>query len=265
MDEPTECLSTSITCKTPHNDYSSARGHALRACPVFAQLCDEEITLLASHTNTVHYNSGQFLMRRGEPSTHVLLITNGVAQMSVSALNGQEFIIGMVGRNTLLGDCLRELEPQPMDVMAHEPLSALRIARHILQILDPLVLSTGFNLLLNERLQGTLETLQDLALFNLRPRLARLLTRMHNNEEKNPAGRLTRYNQGTLASMVGASRPRVNEHLQYFRQIGAIEIQAGLVLIRQVGLLEQQVLAPERIAPLIRSTSYTNRQQISAP
>lgn len=41
--------------------------------------------------------------------------------------------------------------------------------------------------------------------------------------------------------MAGATRPRVNEHLQYFRQIGAIEIQAGLVLVRQLALLEQEI------------------------
>lgn len=265
MDETAEKFCTPAASKTQQDDPLADRERALRACPVFSHLCDKDLIALASHTQAAHYGQGQLLMRRGVVSAHVLVITRGVAQVSVSAANGQEFIIGMVGRNTLLGDCWRELEPQSVDVTAYEPINALLITRHSLQVLDPLVLTKGFNLLMAERLLGTLETLEDLALFNLRPRLARLLTRMHKNATSNPAGRLTRYNQGILAAMAGATRPRVNEHLQYFRQIGAIEIQAGLVLIRQVALLEQEIGASLDTHKIPRAVPDRTVAHVSAP
>ena len=218
---------------------SHERMALIRLCPLFAKLPELDIQHLANHSSVIEFAKDQTLIQRGQRAEHVLLVIRGVVRFSLSAPNGQEFILGIAGRSMLFGEwILAQEKQQPFDLIAHEPVTALRIPRDLLlSVKDELSLARAVNQLLTERFLCTLQSLEDIALFGLRQRLARLLARMHSSSQIYPCARTHRYSQSILALMSGGTRPRVNEHLQYFRQLGAIDIHCGSVLVREADLL----------------------------
>lgn len=215
------------------------RSGYLRLCPLFSNLPEWDIAHLANHSSVVDFEQGQTLVYRGQRTEYLLLVMRGVVHISLSAPSGQEFILGMAGRSMLLGEwVLAKEKHQPFNLIAHEPVTALRIPRDLLLgVKDELSLTRAANQLLTERFFCTLQSLEDIALFSLRQRLARLLARMHKSSQTYSCARTHRYSQSILALMSGGTRPRVNEHLQYFRQLGAIDIHCGSVLVREAELL----------------------------
>nr|WP_019366197.1 Crp/Fnr family transcriptional regulator [Pseudomonas luteola] len=221
-----------------------ADGHerleAIRACTIFANLDEQDLSRLASLTAEVRFKSGQLIAQRGRSSCCAWLITSGIVQLSIGSPDGHYIIIGMAGRTTLIYNSFFAEMNQMYDVIAHEPVTALRIPQDAFMDINTFNFLKGINEELIEQLNNALQLVEDLTLFKLRPRLARLLSRMHKCSSNNPARRPSRYSQTILAAMTGATRPRVNEQLQYLRRIGAINIESGLVLIRDIDLLEQE-------------------------
>jgi CRP/FNR family transcriptional regulator, cyclic AMP receptor protein len=85
-----------------------------------------------------------------------------------------------------------------------------------------------------ERLRQTSLTLEEIALFDLPVRLARLLIKLgHDYGRTDPNGIRVDFklSQRDLSTLVAASRESVNKQLKVWRDEGVIDIEAGYIVL----------------------------------
>lgn len=225
--------------------------------PAFQYLSDSELAFVCSRLSVLHLNTGNRLFQKSKPAHACYVVVSGVIRLSMNSNDGHEFIVDMAGKGVLLGESIAfgwvehtvDAHAQEDTVVLSIPSMALKTARNNPQFVQSIYLQ------LHARMSETVQSLEDIALYSLRRRLARLLMRMHSKSEVAASARLNRYNQHVLALMAGATRPRVNEHLQYFRQIGAIEIEYGTVRITR----------PQTLAHIATSADNYKQRSLEQP
>lgn len=164
--------------------------------------------------------------------------------MRVSLLSpgGREFVVEVVGRGEALNGLGADLslDGPALLATAREQTRLLRIPPEALHRSDAgTEILRRWNFALVEQLCRSLQLIEDLALYPLEARLARLLARLDGRSRGQAAPPLHRFTQGDLAQMANATRPKVNRHLHDFHRIGAIELERGSVRMRDPALLAQ--------------------------
>jgi CRP-like cAMP-binding protein len=154
--------------------------------------------------------------------------------------SGRELLIRIAGHGDIIGEFTLMKDGQhPTDCITQEKTQTLTIAqRALLVAANDISFYSRLTALLFHKLQSTLTTLEDLALASLEVRLARLLLRLHDSDRNRSPAQLQGLNQGQIAMMANATRPKVNQQLQRFRKAGAIDIRAGTVTVRDTNVLE---------------------------
>lgn len=191
---------------------------------------------LARIARRVRFPAGACLFRRGDAGEGMLILLDGLVRLHLSTPGGRELSIGLMGAGELLGEvALVDGGPRSADATAITPVSAL-LLRHgdALPLVgtDP-ALATALLRLLAARLRRATEQVEAVGLRGLPQRLAAVLLRVSAMD----ASRLVRLSQGEIASLVAASRPKVNLALHDFRDRGLIERgKAGLRLLDPEGL-----------------------------
>jgi len=100
----------------------------LRKVPFFGGLDPARLKLLAFTSRAVRFGPGEILMNRGEPSDSAYVIIEGEVEIVGETPKG-EFLIGVVGRNALIGEMgVINNAPRGTTVRAKAPVRALRIA-----------------------------------------------------------------------------------------------------------------------------------------
>lgn len=222
------------------------RARALGEAPFFRGLSSATLIEIARHAAAQLLTTGCSLSPGAAPAASIFLIVSGSVHLSLVSASGHEFVVTVAGRGEILGELIEPNgappgRPRPSLLpVAREATLVLRIPlRALHRSIASADLALRSNLLLAERAAWMLEVIQDLALYPLDARLARLLTRLQSRSVSQAVMRLHRFDQGTLALMANATRPKVNQHLQRFRRLGAIDLQRGSVRVRDVRVLTQ--------------------------
>ncbi|MCD9031605.1 Crp/Fnr family transcriptional regulator [Luteimonas sp. Y-2-2-4F] len=206
----------------------------LARTPLFEGLAEAALRAMARQTREHTLEDGAFLPLQGRRTQALYVVVRGSIRLSLVSLGGREFVVAIVGRGEVLGELAQGGRPHPSLVaMAQEPTQALCVPWTALaRGEDGAELLRRCNAMLAEREYWLLELLEDLALHPLDARLARLIARLHARSSLHAAMRPHRFSQSALAQMANASRPKVNQHLQVFQRMGAIELVEGAVLVR---------------------------------
>lgn len=207
------------------------RGSELACAPLFEGLDDAVVLDVARQARELAVAAGGCLPQVERAS--VYLIVRGSMRLSLVSAAGREFVVTIAGRGDVLGELAPEEPPTALLATAQEPTLVLRIPWVALQRTEARAeLTRRCNALLAKRVRWLLELIEDLALYPLDARLARVLARLHANSSSHAVMRLHRLNQTTLAQMTNATRPKINQHLKGLQRQGAIELDAGTVLVR---------------------------------
>jgi CRP/FNR family cyclic AMP-dependent transcriptional regulator len=175
----------------------------------------------------VEYERGETIFTQGDGCDHVLYIQTGGVKLSVRSTTGREAIVAMLGPGDFFGE--GGLAGQPFRMGSA---SAITPSTILLIETDRMVkllhkhhdMSDRFISHMLSRNIRTEEDLIDQLCNSIEKRLARtlLLLARYGTPDK-PARVVPTISQGTLAEMVGTTRPRVNFFLNKFKRLGFIE------------------------------------------
>ena len=224
---------------------------ALQRAAVFAEMDGATISALAASATRRAWDTGTVLFQRGDAGDYLLALVSGQVRLSVSTPTGKELVLCHMGPGDVIGEfALIDGQPRSADATVVQPSSGIVLSRdRFLAVAEsqPL-LGLALARHLCQQLRSTNYQMESIALYNLRSRVARfLLFALREHHEPVGSGRVRLrmvLNQGELALLLGASRPKVNQVLQSLLAEGVLE-RDGDALICDLGLLEDAVEVPE--------------------
>jgi CRP/FNR family cyclic AMP-dependent transcriptional regulator len=191
----------------------------LASTELFRDLAADDLSACASNFRKVRFAKGAMLFARGDPGTHLYLISEGQVRLAVATPEGRElsFEIAVVGN--LFGEiAVLDGWPRSAEATALVPTVAYTLERNDLYRLrseNPRI-SEAIISFLCRRLRNVSDKLETIALYPLDVRLARFLLSALGDAQAPPGRRVPlelKFSQGELALLLGASRPKVNEAL----------------------------------------------------
>jgi len=170
------------------------------------------------------YARGDVLFRQDDPATEMYIVLEGRVAIAIQAGDGRESVVAVLEKGGLFGDLsLFDDVPRSAEgrALIDSVVAALPYApvRDLLQR-EPALLWVMVRLLA-ERLRATDEALADAVFLDVPARTAKRLLELAGDQDRFTIP-LT---QEELASMIGASRERVNKALALFTRLGWLEIE----------------------------------------
>ena len=182
----------------------------------------------ATPFDVANYQPKEVIFLQGDPSDSVMYIEDGSVRLTVTASNGKEATLGLLGPGAFLGEeVLSGRVDRPDTATAMAKTTVLEVAKPemIQRLGTPHPLSERFIahiLARNTRLEADLID----QLFNsCEKRVARTLMLLAGDGERDV---MPNVSQEVIAEMVGTTRSRVNLFMNKFKRLGFIEYEDGL-------------------------------------
>lgn len=196
----------------------------LDATRLFAALPEEVRAGLRDQMEIRDYERGETLFHQGDPATEMFVVLDGRIAIATQAGDGREAVVAVLEKGGLFGELAifddaprsadgRALTELQVAVLPYEAIrDALRERPELLWVMVRL---------LAERLRATDEALADAVFLDVPARTAKRLLELADGQDQFTIP-LT---QEELASMIGASRERVNKALALFARLGWLEME----------------------------------------
>lgn len=196
----------------------------LDATRLFAALPEEVRAGLRDQMEIRDYERGETLFHQGDPATEMFVVLDGRIAIATQAGDGREAVVAVLEKGGLFGELAifddaprsadgRALTELQVAVLPYEAIrDALRERPELLWVMVRL---------LAERLRATDEALADAVFLDVPARTAKRLLELADGQNQFTIP-LT---QEELASMIGASRERVNKALALFARLGWLEME----------------------------------------
>ena len=187
---------------------------------------------------------GTVIFQKGDPGSSLMAVLKGCVRISTVSPDGKELTLNTIRAGEVFGEiALLDGKPRSADATATEETHLLVLERkRFLPVLrgneDLLLRLLGT---LCERLRRTSLALEEMALFDLPSRLARVLVKLGQDYgTPGPEGvRIdVRLSQRDLSTLVAASRESVNKQLRHWRDDGVVSIDRGYLVLHRVRELE---------------------------
>lgn len=215
------------------------RRAALLACPLFQAFRAEELDEILRLAVDRRIPRGQVIFQKGDAGSSMMAVLRGRVRISAVSAEGREVMLNVINAGEVFGEiALLDGNPRSADATAIEATELLVVERRLFlpflrsnEEIYPRLLAV-----LCARLRQTSSALEDLALFALPTRLARVLLNLARDYGR-PAARGTRIefklSQRDLSTLVGASRETVNKQIGQWREAGVLDMEGGsLVVVR---------------------------------
>jgi len=208
----------------------------LRMVPLFSDLKDEELELLAQVSYPAHFCKGQVILMEEEEGNTLFVIERGRVKVSVQGRDGREFVLAVLGEGDFFGEmALLDGKPRSATVVALEDTTALTLRRgDFLAIIhrNPWV---AVRLLeeMARRIRVADNKMKSLALLDVTGRIVYSLLQMAEDGVRTSEGVLlpSRVTRQLLADMSGTSRETVSRTLGRLRDEGYIRINGRRIVI----------------------------------
>ncbi|MBC7806194.1 MAG: Crp/Fnr family transcriptional regulator [Akkermansiaceae bacterium] len=203
---------------------------ALAAIPLFSELADEQLTLVAGYLKRRTFNERDVIVKRDSPGDALFIIVAGKAKVSYVE-EEDETIIAVLSAGDFFGELsIIDGEGRSADVSAVEQTEVLILSstdfRQCLETMPGIAFS-----LLKEiagRLRRSTTWIRVLSSQDVYGRIAQQLLSLsdtHGTELPDGGRRINlRLTQNDLAGIVGASRESVNKAMGYFKQKNYIAV-----------------------------------------
>lgn len=203
---------------------------SLRKSSNFASLSDAEAESLAEAARIIRVAKDQLIFSRGDEAQYVYLVVSGLVAIEMFAGNGRSVRVATLPQGAVFGE-LAAIDGLPRSASARslEATELIAIARPAYQHL--LQTNAAFASVLvrdlTSKLRQTDLQLEDISFRSLKSRLAELLYKFATDGGR--ARGVWQITQTELADRLGATREKVNAHLQEFQSVGAVNLSRGKI------------------------------------
>jgi CRP/FNR family transcriptional regulator len=213
----------------------------LRRVALFRDLPEAELTDLARHMTRREFGRNELIFSQGDPGDGFYIVTEGRVRITRENASGNEVIMTLHEPGEYFGElALFDDEPRSASATAEERTGVLFLSRSVFrQFLEehPRALYSCLQVIVRQ-LRRCTDLVDELALMDVRSRLARrLLSLGEAGVLQGPDGSF-RLTQQHLASMTGATRESVNKHLNMLVDEGVVEVLRGRIRILNREALE---------------------------
>lgn len=220
-----------------------ARRAALTGSPLFAAMTPAELDAILVMATELGYRRGQTIFQKDDAGTAMMAVLTGRVRISTLSADGKEVTLNVINPGEVFGEiALLDGKPRSADATAIEESHVLVLERRdfLPYVLNNQDLTARLLAILCERLRQTSVALEDIALFDLPVRLARVLLKLGDDYGRQTDAGLRidlKLSQRDLSNLVAATRESVNKQLRAWRETGLVVLDGGyLVLPRPVGL-----------------------------
>ena len=226
----------------------SKRSDFLQVVPLFAELSDEDLKILARHFHSRKYKRKEIIFHQGDDSRVLYVVMKGKVRIFSISPAGNETSIRIFSTHDLIGEFAaidgeeRSTTAQAVEdciLLEMEQVKFLKFFREMPE------LAMGLVKQLVEKLRWTTAYAETIAQYDTAGRLLHIL--LHYNEvlgkEIEPGKRYEldlSVNQADLASVVGARREWVNRILRDWSKRGLIEYEHGKITILDLPAVEEE-------------------------
>ncbi len=215
----------------------------LRQSPVLSGADEASLSALAEMARSRTWAEGKTIFQRGDTDTFLVAILSGRVRLALSTARGRELVLKHLGPGEVIGEfALIDGEPRSADAIAVTEVRGIVLERQaFLRVAEA---HPTLGLALARHLCGLLRStnfqMESIALYDLQMRVARFL-QLSLRETPGAEGQAlvpVRWglNQGELALIVGASRPKVNQVIQSFLSDGILVRQGNQILCARLAL-----------------------------
>jgi len=200
----------------------------LAGTELFGTLAADDLAACAASFREAQFAKGEMLFARGDPGTHLYLVSEGQVRLAIATSGGRELSFDIAGAGALFGEiAVMDGWPRSAEATALTRTIAYILERSDFQRLraaHPAISDAAVSFLCR-RLRDVSDKLETVALYPMEVRLARFLLTALGNREAPPGRRVPlelQFSQGELALLLGASRPKINAALGVLESAGAI-------------------------------------------
>ena len=220
---------------------------ALRTSQLFQAMQPEELDAILDFAAERRYRRGQMIVQRGDAGSSMMAVLSGRVRISAVNADGKEITLNVINPGEVFGEiALLDGQPRSADASAIEDTTLLVVERrHFLPFLTSnQSLASRLLAVLCEKLRSTSLALEQIALFDLEARLARLILKLAADYGR-PSAAGTRIemklSQRDISNLVAASRESVNKQLGVWRDSGVLAIDGGRIVVRRSADLQALV------------------------
>lgn len=200
---------------------------------------------VARHVHERRLPNRAMLYFQNDPSDFIAFVVDGTVYGLLHSAEGRELIVSRsgpgdaVGESALLGDHPRETAAS----VSGETLIFILKRNNFEVLLGDSQFLQRVLTLSAARLRKATALIETMCLYSLESRLARLLLGFFEQDRsrRNENGTISiPANQSLLASMINASRPKLNATLQDWKRLGLIRIQPGYLQILDLPQIQRK-------------------------
>jgi CRP/FNR family transcriptional regulator, cyclic AMP receptor protein len=177
------------------------------------------------------FATGETIFSQGDTAETLMYIQKGRVKLSVASKTHQKAVVAILGPGEFLGEaCIGSQNIRMRTAAAIAPTALQVIERNemIRALRADHALSYCFLSYLLSRNSRLEEDLIDQVSHSSERRLARALLLLAGSGNRRKLHRISGISQGTLATMIGTTRPRVNIFMNKFRMLGFIKYRGSL-------------------------------------
>jgi CRP-like cAMP-binding protein len=224
--------------RQPRRNLAAMKREALLTSPFFNHMKPAELDELIGASSERRVTKGTLIFSKNDPGSFMLAVLTGHIRVGSVSLEGREVTLNVIGPGEIVGEiALLDGKPRSAAAVAAEDTAMMVIER---QVFLPFLLRheglvERMLIVLCDRLRRTSTALEEIALFDLQARLARLLVKLSLDYGRPvPAGiRIDlKLSQRDLSNLVASSRESVNKQLKIWRDAGILDIEAGHLILR---------------------------------
>jgi CRP/FNR family cyclic AMP-dependent transcriptional regulator len=209
----------------------------LSGSELFRSLSDEALARVALRASTVRLEDNAVLFNEGEEANELFVVLSGRVAIAKRSPDGRESLVALMEPGDLFGEMpLFDEEPRSGTARALEPSEVVRVPFDAVRAeleAEPGLLWDVVHLFAT-RLRAADDALADAMLLDVTGRTAKRLLELAGDAEEFTLP----ITQEELASLVGASRERVNKAIAAFVRLGWLDLSG-----RRYKLLQRERLA----------------------
>ena len=219
----------------------------LLTSPFFRPMRPEELDGILALSTELRVAKGASIFGKGDPGASMMAVLAGRVRIGNVSPDGKEVTLNVIGQGEIFGEiALLDGKPRSADATALEDSVLMVIERrHFMPFLlrhEDLV--ERLLIVLCDRLRRTSLALEEIALFDLPVRLARLLVKLAADYGRPVEGGTRidlKLSQRDLATLVASTRESVNKQLRLWTRDGVLDQQEGYMVLRAPAALHALV------------------------